>query len=50
MKMERVDLMMHKETIEKLDKLAKLEFETRSNIIRRAVNKYLSEFSFVKEK
>ena len=46
--MERVDLMMPKEMIKKLDKIASIEFETRSNMVRRAVNKYLSEFDFVK--
>lgn len=46
-KMERVDLMMHKETIKKLDKLAESELETRSNIIRRIVNKHLNELAEV---
>ena len=46
--MKRVDLMMPKEMIKKLDKIAAIEFETRSNMVRRAVNKYLSEFDFVK--
>ena len=44
----RVELRMQKAVVDKLDKLASIEFETRSNIIRRAVNKYLSEFDFVK--
>jgi len=44
----RVDLMMPKKMVKKIDKLASIEFETRSNMIRRAVNKYLSEFDFVK--
>lgn len=43
---ERVQIMMPKKMIEKIDKLASMEFETRSNIVRRAVNKYLSEFDF----
>lgn len=44
----RVELRMQKAVVDKLDKLASIEFETRSNLIRRAINKYLSEFDFVK--
>jgi len=47
---ERVQIMMPKKMIENLDKLAVIEFETRSNLVRRAVNKYISEFNFTKEK
>ena len=43
-----IHIRIPKKMLDKLDKLATIEFETRSNMIRRAVNKYLSEFDFVK--
>lgn len=39
---------MNKENIKKIDKIAVLTFESRSTVIRQAVNKYISEFDFVK--
>lgn len=45
---KRVHMLMHKENIKKLDKIADLTFESRSTVIRQAVNKYINEFDFVK--
>lgn len=45
---KRIHILVHKENIKKLDKIAKITYETRSTIVRRAINKYLSEFDFVK--
>ena len=45
---KRIHVLVHKENIKKLDKIAKLTFENRSTIIRRAINKYIGEFDFVK--
>jgi len=38
--MQRIDMLMPQKMIDKLDRFAENTFDTRSNIIRRAVNEF----------